>query len=122
MATASTTIPHREDELRSVSEAIPATALFASTLQPSQSPLAGQVHSAVTETLRSLGALGCAALLASEFGDHPDCAAARMGWALATVRWVHGASARPGTGRVQPQLLGGGTVAARIASRPGTPS
>src|SRR5487761_455428 len=76
------------DELPGASEAVRAEALFASTLQPSGSPRPDQVRSAVAATLRRLGAPGCAALLAGEFGDHPDTAAARMCWALATIRTV----------------------------------
>ncbi len=67
-------------------DAIRAEALFASTLQSSESPSAEQVRRAVATTLRRLGMRGCAAHLAHEFGDHPDTAAARMTWALTTVR------------------------------------
>lgn len=63
-----------------------ATALFASTLQPSQSPSADQVRRAVTTTLHRLGSHGCAAHLAGEYGDHPSTAAARMTWALTVIR------------------------------------
>jgi hypothetical protein len=70
-------------------EAVRAEALFASTLQPSGSPSPGQVRSAVATTLRRLGAGGCAARTAAEFGDHPDIAVARMCWALATIRMVY---------------------------------
>ena len=109
MVTAPTASRHCEGELRSISEAIRAAALFASALQPSQAPPAGQVHSAVTEKLRSLGALGCAALLASEFGD-PRTArgtkaghwrgdglgayARRMGQPLLRCRWRLGGGPR----------------------------
>ena len=74
------------DELRDVSEVIRAEALFASTLQPSDSPSGELVRETVTATIRRLGARTCAAVLAGEFGDHPDGAAARMTWALASVR------------------------------------
>jgi hypothetical protein len=40
-------------------------------------------------TVRRLGIGGCAAEVAGEFGDHPDTAAARMTWALATIRTVY---------------------------------
>jgi hypothetical protein len=72
--------------LPGTSEAAWAEALFASPLQPSASPCPDQVRRAVAVTLRRLGAHGCAAALAGEFGDHPDAAAARMSWALATIR------------------------------------
>jgi hypothetical protein len=62
-----------------------AEALFASTLQPSESPCPDQVQRAVATTLRRLGIRGCAGQLAGEYGDHPDTAAARMTWALAMI-------------------------------------
>ena len=65
-----------------------AEALFASSLQSSESPTADQVRLAVGSTLRRLGANGCVALLAEEFGQHPDDAAARMTWALRTTELV----------------------------------
>jgi hypothetical protein len=67
-------------------ELILAEALFASTLQSSESPTPQEVRRGVATTLRQLGVRGCAAQLAAEFGDHPDVAPARMCWALATVR------------------------------------
>jgi len=70
-------------------EAVRAEALFLSSLQPSGSPSADQIRRTVTTTLRRLGARGCAAQVAGEFGDHPDTAAARMSWALATISTVY---------------------------------
>jgi hypothetical protein len=70
-------------------ETFRAEALFASTMQPSQSPSAEQVRSVVAMTVRQLGTGGCAARTAGEFGDHPETAVARMRWALATVRAVY---------------------------------
>src|SRR5207248_243923 len=67
-------------------EAIRAEAQFASTLQSSEAPSPEQVRRAVATTMRRLGIRGCAEYLAGEFGDHPDTAAARMTWALATIR------------------------------------
>jgi hypothetical protein len=67
-------------------EAVRAEALFVSTLQCSELPAADQVRGAVATTLRRLGIKGCAAEVAGEYGDHPDCAVERMAWALATVR------------------------------------
>ena len=55
-------------------------ALFASALQPSDSPTAAMVAEAISWTLRQLGARGCAGRMAQEFGDHPDAAARRMRW------------------------------------------
>jgi hypothetical protein len=86
----------RHGETRNT-EAIRAQALFASALQPSQYPSPGEVRRAVTTALQRLGVRGCAGQLAGEFGDHPDTAAARMVWALATIRAVYSTpSAAPG--------------------------
>jgi hypothetical protein len=76
-------------------EVVRAEALFVSTLQPSGSPSPDQVRRAVTSMLRRLGARGCAAWMAGEFGDHPDAAVTRMSWALATIHAVY--PPRPGT-------------------------
>lgn len=70
-------------------EAVRAEALFLSTLQPSGSPSPDQIRRAVAAMLRRLGVGGCAAQVAGEFGDHPDTAAGRMSWALATVSTVY---------------------------------
>jgi hypothetical protein len=67
-------------------EAVRAEALFASDLQSSQSPAGRDVRDAVAATLRRMGVKGCAAQVASEFGDHPETAVARMAWALAQIR------------------------------------
>jgi hypothetical protein len=79
----------RGPRTRSALEILRAEALFTSTLQASERPSPDRVRRAVTTTLRRLGTGGCAAQLAAEFGDHPDLAAARMAWALATTRAVY---------------------------------
>jgi hypothetical protein len=56
-------------------------ALFVSHLQPSAEPAAEAVRAAVTEAVIRHGADGCAALVAAEFGDHPETAVRRMAWA-----------------------------------------
>ncbi|WP_203678176.1 hypothetical protein, partial [Actinoplanes siamensis] len=61
-------------------------ALFASDLQRSQEPTAELIREAVTATVSRLGASECAALVAQEFGEHPDCALGRMRWARTAVR------------------------------------
>jgi hypothetical protein len=66
-------------------QAARAEALFASRLQPSESPDWCQVQRVVAETVRRLGRAGCAGQVAQEFGDHPDTAPARMRWARAVV-------------------------------------
>jgi hypothetical protein len=83
-------------------EAVRAQALFASALQ-SFGPLSpDQVRHAVATTLRRLGARGCAAQMAGEFGDHPDAAVARMIWALATIHTVDPAPAMTPTPDLRP--------------------
>jgi hypothetical protein len=82
----------RDNQTGDTSEVERAEALFASTLQSSESPTPDQVRRAVSSTLRRLGASGCVALLADEFGEHPDTAAARMSWALRTTELAFTAS------------------------------
>jgi hypothetical protein len=83
-------------------ETFRAEALFASTLQPSESPSAEQVRVVVATTLRRLGISGCTARTATEFGDHPDTAATRMCWALAKIRAVYPPSPMTAAPRVRP--------------------
>lgn len=61
-------------------------ALFVSDLQRSQHPSPELIRAAVTATVDRLGERGCAALVAQEFGEHPDCALGRMQWARTAVR------------------------------------
>jgi hypothetical protein len=61
-----------------------ATALFTSPLQPSDFHTRLQLASAISASLRiHFGVSGCAAMVAQEYGDHPEAAARRMRWALA---------------------------------------
>jgi hypothetical protein len=78
-----------EGEVPGTFEAVRAEALFLSALQPSAAPSPDQVRRAVATKLRRLGVRGCAAQVASEFGDHPDTAVTRMSWALATVHTIY---------------------------------
>ena len=55
-------------------------ALFASTLQPSDSPTADMAAHAVVLAVRQFGVRGCAGRMAQEFGDHPHEAVSRMRW------------------------------------------
>jgi hypothetical protein len=71
-------------------EAVRAEALFASTVQASEAPAGDRVRDAVTATLTRHGEVGCAVQVAGEFGEHPETAAARMGWCLRTVRATFG--------------------------------
>ncbi len=61
-------------------------ALFVSYVQPSDAPNPGLVHRAITEAIVRFGTDGCAARVASEFGDHPDIAVSRMAWVRQMVR------------------------------------
>lgn len=60
-------------------------ALFASHLQESEHPSTRQVWDVVLATVFRLGEDGCAAVVAQEFGDHPEAAAERMGWCRLAV-------------------------------------
>jgi hypothetical protein len=55
-------------------------ALFASSLQRSDSPGPGAVAEAIRVTMQQLGTDGCTGRMAQQFGDHPEAAAARMRW------------------------------------------
>jgi hypothetical protein len=56
-------------------------ALFASALQPSDTPDAGMIAAAISSAVHRFGPRGCTELMAQEFGNHPDEAARRMRWA-----------------------------------------
>ncbi|HEX6512930.1 MAG TPA: hypothetical protein VF157_11555 [Chloroflexota bacterium] len=88
------------------STATRAEALFASVLQRSDRPGPGQVRTAIASVVRAHGSLGCAELVAQEFGDHPETAAERMRWARAVVGDVFAAPPAPAqdTARAQPEL------------------
>jgi hypothetical protein len=62
-----------------------ADALFASVLQRSDNPSAGQVWKAIAAAVRTYGSLGCVERVAQEFGDHPEAAVDRMRWARAVA-------------------------------------
>ena len=66
--------------------ALQADALFASGLQRSDEPSAGQVRLAIAAAVRAFGRSGCAERVAQEFGDHPEAAVVRMRWARAVAR------------------------------------
>jgi hypothetical protein len=55
-------------------------ALFASSLQPSDTPTAGMIAAEIRSAVRRFGPRGCTERMAQEFGDHPDAAARRMRW------------------------------------------
>jgi hypothetical protein len=62
-----------------------ADALFASALQRSDEPSAGQVRHAVATAIDAYGDLGCAARVAQAYGEHPETAVTRMRWARTAV-------------------------------------
>jgi hypothetical protein len=67
-------------------ESVRAEALFVSHAQRSDELTADQVRAVVLETVRRYGTRHLAALVAAEFGEHPETAVRRMSWALGTVR------------------------------------
>ena len=66
--------------------ALQASALFASALQCSDEPSAGQIRQAVAAAVSAFGYPGCAERAAQEFGDHPEIAVIRMRWARVAAR------------------------------------
>jgi len=64
---------------------VAAEALFASSLQPSDHPTREEVRRAIRRCLAVSGLVGCVAVVATEYGEHPDSAVARMSWALSMV-------------------------------------
>ena len=65
--------------------AVQADALFASALQRSDEPDAGQVRQAIAVAIGELGDMGCAGRVAQAFGEDPETAVARMRWARTAV-------------------------------------
>ena len=70
-------------------------ALFASALQPSDTPDAGMIAAAIRSAVHRIGPRGCTELMAQEFGDHPDAAARRMRWARRARGLERGAVSTP---------------------------
>jgi hypothetical protein len=99
--------------------AVRADALFASMLQRSDRPSAGQVRKAIAAAIRAYGSRGCAERVAQEFGDHPEAAVARMRWALGVVGEVFAPRPRPAQDgwRRRPGLPGAGLRRWRLVSR-----
>ena len=84
---------------RRSTSAVWAGALFASTLQRSDAPSAGQARAAAAAALRAYGRRGCAERVAQEFGDHPETAVARMRWARGVAGEVFAAAGPEQDGR-----------------------
>jgi hypothetical protein len=77
-----------EFDMISIVADLAAEALFVSDLQPSERPDRGAVEEAVTAMILRYGSDGCAAGVASEFGDHPEAAVSRMVWVRSSLREV----------------------------------
>jgi hypothetical protein len=79
-----------------------AEALFVTDLQRSDSPSPAEITQAIRRALQRHGSIrNCAALVAAEFGDHPETAVARMQWVLQVLRTSYPAPGvpRPREGR-----------------------
>ena len=72
--------------------AVRADALFASALQRSDEPGAGQVWQAIAAAIGAFGDLGCAARVAQAYGERPETAVTRMRWARTSVADAFGGS------------------------------
>jgi hypothetical protein len=67
-----------------------AAALFVSDLSTSAHLTDTDVEAAIRHSLRTHGGIrGCAADLASAYGDHPELAAPRMRWARSVVESLY---------------------------------
>jgi hypothetical protein len=60
-------------------------ALFASGARRCEVLSPARLAEVIIRTLGALGSVGCAAVVAQEFGDYPETAVARMRWAHAQV-------------------------------------
>jgi hypothetical protein len=89
---ASTSSHIGEFDMISTVEDLSAEALFVSRLQPSECPSCGVVEEAVTAMILRYGSDGCAAGVATEFGDHPEAAVSRMRWVRQALRETMSAS------------------------------
>ena len=73
-----------------------AEALFTSQLPTGSQPTLAVIETAIRVAVRALGVRGCAGRVATEYGDHPELAVARMRWARDVVEQVYqGRRARP---------------------------
>ena len=66
-----------------------AEALFASAIQPSESPTPTQIRQAIRTSILRYAAPGCATVVAQEYGEHPVEAMHRMSWVLAALSTAH---------------------------------
>ena len=79
----------------SATSAVWADALFASVLQRSDNPSAGQIRKAIAAAVRAYGGPGCVQRVAQEFGDHPEAAVDRMRWARAVAGQLFASPSAP---------------------------
>jgi hypothetical protein len=88
MSTVDRVVPAATSDVLAVARA---EALFAASV--SAGPLSRDAAtSAIAAAVRSCGGVrGCAGVVATEFGDHPEVAVVRMRWARATVDALFGA-------------------------------
>lgn len=64
-----------------------AEALFASTLSAAEAHDRAILRAAIADAVtHHNGVAGCAAVMAAEYGEHPEQAASRMRWARAAAR------------------------------------
>ena len=78
-------------------------ALFASALQPSDTPTAGMIVAAINSAVQRFGPRGCTERMAQEFGDHPEAAARRMRWARRLAAQHQRPDKQAGTGHARSQ-------------------
>ncbi len=64
-----------------VAQPVQVEALFASTLQRSEQPTAELIRDAVHALVARHGEIEVAAMVAQEFGEHPETSVGRMLWA-----------------------------------------
>ena len=72
-----------------VLQSVRAEALFVSDLQSSETVNAQRIRTAVMGAVRRFGPRGVAALVAEEFGEHPETAVNRMSWVLGAVNTAY---------------------------------
>ncbi len=66
-----------------------AEALFTSQLPTGSQPTQAVIDTAVRVAVRAFGVRGCAGRVATEYGDHPELAVARMRWARDVIEQVY---------------------------------
>ena len=98
-----------------VNEAV-CDAIFASALEPSDGLTAETLTEAIGCTVRQLGPAGCAGVVAEQFGDHPEAAAARMRWVRQVVNPMCGCLFLPAAEHAATEAADAGLLAVRAAA------